>query len=229
MLRSWSLPRRVVSRSRSGRVRGVGVWVTAIRCRAALSCRFPLLVILTRPAVLPDQAGIGATPACMAKRASERNRSTPAVSPTILAAVSGPQPCIASNDGARGSTRAVITLLQLVDHRGDPVDVGQHVAGHLGIDAGQGLQPGGQLAAGLGKPQGLRGGVDRRVDPVGVPAEPVDHPGPLGHQVLTPVDQQLQLPRRLVVRGHRKIGFAQHRTGHRERVDRVGLAAGPRR
>jgi hypothetical protein len=42
--------------------------------------------------VRPEDAGIGATPACMAKQASERNRATFAVSPTIFAVVRPPAP-----------------------------------------------------------------------------------------------------------------------------------------
>jgi hypothetical protein len=39
--------------------------------------------------VLPDEAGIGATPACIANRDSVAKRLMPAVSATILAAVVG--------------------------------------------------------------------------------------------------------------------------------------------
>ena len=49
-------------------------------------------VRLTRPAVLPDQTGIGAMPAWRANAASDLNRATPAVSPTSLAAVKIPHP-----------------------------------------------------------------------------------------------------------------------------------------
>ncbi len=75
----------------------------AMRCRAALSWRLPERVIRTRPAVLPDHTGIGATPAWRAKAASLLNRVTPAVSPTSLAAVNSPQPGIASKHGATGA------------------------------------------------------------------------------------------------------------------------------
>lgn len=61
--------------------------MTAMRCGAALSWRLPARVIRTRQAVLPDQTGIGQTPACIANLASWANRAAPAVSPTILAAV----------------------------------------------------------------------------------------------------------------------------------------------
>src|ERR1044072_2801371 len=67
---------------------------------AALSWRLPERVRRTRPAVLPDQTGIGAIPACRAKAASDLNRHTPAASPTILAAVNAPTPGIASRLGA---------------------------------------------------------------------------------------------------------------------------------
>ena len=64
----------------------------AMRCSAALSCRFPVRFIRTLPRVFPDQTGNGATPAFIAKQASDRNRDTFAVSPAIFAAVNGPQP-----------------------------------------------------------------------------------------------------------------------------------------
>ena len=50
--------------------------MTAMRCRAALSCRLPDLVIRTRPAVLPDHTGIGATPAWRANSPRLVNRLT---------------------------------------------------------------------------------------------------------------------------------------------------------
>jgi hypothetical protein len=66
-------------------------WVIAMRCRAALSCRFPVRDSRCR-CLFDDQTGRGAVPLCRAKASLERNRCTRAVSPTILAAVNGPQP-----------------------------------------------------------------------------------------------------------------------------------------
>jgi hypothetical protein len=71
-----------------------------MRWTAALSWRLPDRVSRTRPLVLPDQTGMGAIPAWRANAASDRNRATPAVSPTILAAVRNPAPGMASSAGA---------------------------------------------------------------------------------------------------------------------------------
>jgi hypothetical protein len=60
---------------------------------------------------------------------------------------------------------------------------------------------------------------------VQVPAQPVDAARPLVDQVLPVVDQQAQLPRRAVQPGDRKVlRVAEPGPGHRQGVDRVGLA-----
>jgi hypothetical protein len=78
------------------------------------------------------------------------------------------------------------------------------------------------------RPRDGRAGVGRcapgRVEPVQLPAQPVDRASPLGDELLAVVDQQLDLPGRLVVASGRQVGFAQPRPGDRQRVDRVGLA-----
>jgi hypothetical protein len=71
-------------------------------CSAAFSWRFPIRDRRWR-CQAPEEHSSGATPACMAKAASERNRPTPATSATILAAVSTPHPGRLSS---RGHTRA---------------------------------------------------------------------------------------------------------------------------
>ena len=63
--------------------------MTAMRCSAALSWRLPPRARRWR-FVRPEEAGIGATPACIAKHASWRNRVGLPVSATIFAAVSDP-------------------------------------------------------------------------------------------------------------------------------------------
>jgi hypothetical protein len=73
-------------------------WVTAMRCSAAFSWRLPTRERRWR-CQAPDEHASGATPACMAKAASERNRPTPATSATILAAVSTPHPGRPSSRG----------------------------------------------------------------------------------------------------------------------------------
>src|SRR6476469_8605308 len=76
------------------------ICVNAIRCRAVLICRLPVVLLRIVPAVLPDHIGIGPTPAKRAKADSLGKRVTSAVSPTIFAAMSGPHPGRASSDGA---------------------------------------------------------------------------------------------------------------------------------
>jgi hypothetical protein len=113
----------------------------AMRCRAALSWRFPERLNRTRPAVLPDHTGIGAVPVWRAKAASLRKRETPAVSPMILAAVSSPQP-------GPGQTH----------------DIGELIAGQFGQHPGLGVQPGSQPLARVGAVQrtrlGFGGGIE---------------------------------------------------------------------
>jgi hypothetical protein len=55
-----------------------------------------------------------------------------------------------------------------------------------------------------------------------MPAQPVDRPGAFGDQVLAMVDQQLDLPGRLVMTGGGSVWFAQGGPGDRQGVDRVG-------
>jgi hypothetical protein len=74
-----------------------------MRCSAALTWRLPERVSRKRR-VLPDQTGCGAAPFQLAYALLERKRRAPAVSPTILAALSAPQPAIASSDGTRRMT-----------------------------------------------------------------------------------------------------------------------------
>jgi hypothetical protein len=60
--------------------------------------------------VRPELAGIGAIPAARASLASVAKRSAPAISPTSLAAVSGPQPRSATSSGATRATRSAISV-----------------------------------------------------------------------------------------------------------------------
>src|SRR5918999_631921 len=68
------------------------------RCSAALIWRLPPWSSRWR-CVLPELAGMGAIPAARASLASVAKRSAPAISPTSLAAVSGPQPGSATSCG----------------------------------------------------------------------------------------------------------------------------------
>jgi hypothetical protein len=53
------------------------------------------------------------------------------------------------------------------------------------------------------------------------PLKSVDGRGALSHQILPPVDQQLQFARHRIVAGHRQIRFAQRHTGHRLGINRI--------
>lgn len=55
----------------------------------------------------PDRQRRG--PLCLAKASFERQRWTPAVSPTIVAGDSTPQPCTASSAGEGGATNSCIS------------------------------------------------------------------------------------------------------------------------
>ena len=59
--------------------------------------------------VLPELTGIGAMPAARASFASLVKRCAPAISPTSLAAVSGPKPGSVSRCGAIWATRSAIS------------------------------------------------------------------------------------------------------------------------
>ena len=69
----------------------------------------------------------------------------------------------------------------------------------------------------LGRPRGI--------DLVDPPQQPVDGRGAVFDQVITPVDQQLQLPRGLVMGSDRQIGLTQRGPGNSSGVDRVRLSA----
>ena len=84
-------------------------------------------------------------------------------------------------------------------------------------------QPLSQRHPGLGPVQRRLRRIQVRVELMEVPAQPVDHPGPLTDQVFAPIHQQLQLPRHLIMGRDRQIRLPQYRPGHRQRIDRVGL------
>ena len=67
------------------------------------------------------------------------------------------------------------------------------------------------------------------VELVDIPPEPVDRRSALSNKHITSIGQQLQLPRHLVMGGHRQVRFTQHRPGHRLGIDRIGLSTGARR
>ena len=75
------------------------------------------------------------------------------------------------------------------------------------IECGVAVQPGGQFEVG--------------VQFVQMPAQPVDHAGALGDEVLAVVDQQSHVTAGSIEVCGRQVRVSQRRTGDRERVDRV--------
>ena len=92
-------------------------------------------------------------PAWRAKAASDLNRATPAVSPTIMAAVRAPTPGRASRAGADRAARALMRRSRSLTRRVKSMTSGQFVAGELGHDPGQALQPPGEDLLVLGQVQ----------------------------------------------------------------------------
>ena len=78
--------------------------------------------------MLAELAGIGATPATRASLAGVAKRCAPAISPTSLAAMSGPNPGSASSCGAICLDELGDVALELVDRGGQLAQAAQHVA-----------------------------------------------------------------------------------------------------
>jgi hypothetical protein len=102
--------------------------VTITRCSAALIWRLPPRSSRWRR-VLPELAGIGATPAARASLAAVAKRWAPAISPTSLAAVSGPNPGSLTSCGASRPTSSVIFALEPADRLRELAQPTQLVAG----------------------------------------------------------------------------------------------------
>src|SRR3954468_11880577 len=98
------------------------------RCSAALIWRLPPWSSRWR-CVLPELAGIGATPAARASLAAVAKRWAPAISPTSLAAISGPNP--GSLSSSRRDLRHELGDLALepVDRERELAQAAQLVAG----------------------------------------------------------------------------------------------------
>jgi hypothetical protein len=73
-------------------------------------------------------------------------------------------------------------------------------------------------------PQSTGWKVPGGVEFMQVPAQPVDHAGPFGDEVVTVVSQQADLATGAIEASNGQIGLAQGRAGYRQRVDRVGFA-----
>src|SRR3954462_2688589 len=97
------------------------------RCSAALIWRLPPWSRRWRR-VLSELAGIGATPAARASLAAVAKRCAPAISPTSLAAVSGPNPGSLSSCGASCATSSGDLALEPGDGLGELAQPAQLVA-----------------------------------------------------------------------------------------------------
>ena len=171
----------------------------------------------------PDQTGTGALPLCRANASFERKRAMPAVSPTILAAVSGPQPGRARRVNASDRTRASISRSSCLDRDRQLADPGQELTG----EPGNRLAPPGErrLEPGLDDQpaKGPRGWLgDGELDEV--PAQALLVAGPLADQVFAVVDEQANVAVGTIERGDWQTWLAEHRLGDGEGVDRVALA-----
>ena len=182
--------------------------------------------------VLPELTGIGASPAARASLASVAKRSAPAISPTSLAAVSGPKPGSESSCGAIWATSWAISASSALIVCGEFAQAPQLVAGdpdaHRLLGARQApADPG----APLGREQRAAGQRELGPEIVQVPLERVVEPDPLADQALAVIDEQPQVELGPVqVRGRQRVeAFAQRRAGDRDRVDAVGLPARPGR
>ena len=149
------------------------------------------------------------------------------ISQSSLAALSGPQPGSSSSRGATALVRALEVAVQFRDRAGQAAATAEQVTGdpHLGC-----LLQAGELAADPVEPHGpverSQRHLQGRVELVQVPAQPLLSPASLRDEIITVVDEQLQLPQRLLtVTRPFQLRFLESGSGDRERVDPVRLAA----
>ena len=120
------------------------------------------------------------------------NRSTPAVSPRIFAAVSGPTPTTASSGGRELVDSGLDLGVQLVDLTVKVRSVLDQLAGEAGDEGagvGQRVQVGFDGVVGAGSVQGPGRGLPGRVELVQVPSQSSDDPGSFCDKVFAVVDQ----------------------------------------
>jgi len=201
-------------------------WLTAMRCRAALSCRLPWRFKRWRWRA-PEEASRGATPACMANLAALGKRAASPTSPSSLAAVSGPQPGMARSGPGALSDRPGDLLLQGVDLGPQGLGPPQELARDPHLHPA----PAGQPLPDLPPPRAPheRRRRDRLEEPqlVQVPAKALVHAPPLGHQVLAVVDQEPELALGPAQAGAGEPRLLQDRPGHGQGVGGIRLAAPP--
>ena len=209
-------------------------WVIAIRWRAALSWRLPPRLSRWRTE-LPDHTGIGADPLWFAKAAREWKRPTPAVSPTILAAVSGPHPGSANNEGASSCVRSRIARPSASIARVSSPNPNDQIAPDLDlcIDVVHG-RPGNlaELLVHLDENSRLRkrsGSWLLNAEPDQEPAQARLVSRALCDQILAMVHEEAQLPLDALELRRRQVGFPERGPGHRQGIDRIALAGFARR
>jgi hypothetical protein len=178
--------------------------------------------------MLPELAGIGATPAARASLAGVAKRWAPAISPTSLAAISGPNPGSLSSCGAICSTRFGDLALEPVDRERELAQAAQLVArdphAHRLLRAGE---PPADADRPLVREQ--RAARQPQLGPqiVQMPQQRAVELDAMADQPFAVVDEQPQVELRSVqVRGREGLqALLQRGAGDVECVDRVRLAA----
>ena len=201
--------------------------VTMTRCSAALIWRLPPWSRRWRW-VLPELAGIGATPAARASLAGVAKRWAPAISPTSLAAVSGPNPGSVSSCGAICGDELGDLALECLDRLGELADAPQLVAGDA--DAHRLLsprEPAGDARRPAAVEQRAAGQFELGPEVVQMPLQRAVEPDALTDQPFAVIDQQPQVELGPIqVRDRERLqALLQRGAGDGERVDRIGLAA----
>ena len=178
--------------------------------------------------VLPELTGIGATPAARASLASVLKRAAPAISPTSLAAVSGPKP--GSVEQVRRDLRDQVGDLgfERLDRLAQFADAAQLVAGDA--DAHRLLgprEPARDARSPVAVEQRAAGQLQLGPEVVQMPLQRVVERHARPDQPLAVIDEQPQVELGPVeVRRRQRVqALAQRRSGDRKRVDAVGLAA----
>ena len=176
----------------------------------------------------PELAGIGAIPAARASLASVAKRSAPAISPTSLAAVSGPQPRSATSCGATWATRSAISVSSALMVCGQLAHAAQLVArdAHAHRLLGARQAPG-DLARPLLREQRAAGQRQLGPEVVQVPLQRAVERHPGADQALAVIDQQadVELDTGQRRRRQRLDPGRQRGARDRHRVDLIGLPA----
>ena len=178
--------------------------------------------------MLPELAGIGATPAARASLAAVAKRWAPAISPTSLAAVSGPNPgSVEQLRSDRGDELGDLCLERL-DRLGELADAPQFVAGDA--DAHRLLRPR-EAPRDPRRPaaveQRAAGQLELGPEIVQMPLQRAVERDALTDEPFAVIDEQPQIQLGPVqVRGREGVkALLQRDPSDSERVDRIGLAA----